>query len=64
MSSKQAIHFYRLLAYKTNPKSEPIELEAAMNIYHGVLYVHIVIAARGKKYFSLQLIFVNVYEST
>lgn len=51
MSSKQAIHFYSILAYKANPKSKPIELVAAMNIYHCVLYVRTVITARGKNIF-------------
>lgn len=51
MSSKQAIHFYSILAYKATPKSKPIELVAAVNIYHCVLYVCTVITARGKNIF-------------
>lgn len=50
-SSKQAIPFCCVLPYKRNPESETIELEAAMNIYHRVLYVHTVITARGKNIF-------------
>lgn len=51
LSSKQAIHLYCILAYKTDPKSKTIELVAGMNIYCCVLYVHIVITARGKNIF-------------